>query len=655
MFHQFAQAVHQNFVVLSTEELFTTDCDDIFSSYLSAFPEGTNPIFRTRTEHDCACCKQFLRTFGKVVSIIDGKKQTLWSGLEALPEPYATVAARLDAIVGQAPISGIFRSKERAFGAEVTYQAWPGGAISWHHFHGRVAQRHYTAKPEEVRGEAATGFAMLNRAVSELSSEALAQVRDLIENDTLYRGKEMLHAVQAFAKLAAEANAAPDKNLFLWSQASSPISRFRNTAIGSLVVDLSEGMDLEAAVRAFESKVAPTNYRRPKALLTPAMVKAAEAKIEALGLAPALSRRFAKLSDLSIRDVLFVNTSTRALLTGQSLGELLSGALAPAKPPTGQKMAIEEFQATVLPQAKSLALFLSNHHLPNFVSLTAPTSDTAPRLFAWDNSFAWSYDGDTTDSIKERVKRAGGNTGAALRVSLAWDCSDDLDIHADCPDGRVFYANKLNILDVDMNAHRVVKDPVENLSWARPRAGTYRIAVHNFNQRTTTPGGFTIELECNGALQQWHCAAKPTDSKYQECLTFQVKDGAITSLSVDKALIGGSNSTLKWGLETQRLTPVSALFLSPNHWEGAGGRGAKHWFFALENCHNPEPIRGIYNEFLRSDLAPHRKVFEALGQRTRCAPVQQQLSGVGFTKGREQEVLLQVETQQGTRPFSVQF
>jgi len=60
-FKSFKQAVDAQLVLMSKDTLFTTDVskDEIWDTYLSSFPEGTNPTFRERTEHDCTCCKQF--------------------------------------------------------------------------------------------------------------------------------------------------------------------------------------------------------------------------------------------------------------------------------------------------------------------------------------------------------------------------------------------------------------------------------------------------------------------------------------------------------------------------------------------------------------------------------------------------------------------
>lgn len=90
---------------------------------------------------------------------------------------------------------------------------------------------------------------------------------------------------------------------------------------------------------------------------------------------------------------------------------------------------------------------------------------------------------------------------------------------------------------------------------------------------------------------------------------------------------------------------------SPNHW-GDQHVGAKHLIFALRDCKNPDPTRGIYNEYLRSDFEKHRKVFEVLGSKTKCQPTDNQISGLGFTSARGDSVTVIVD---GKRPFNITF
>ena len=66
-------------------------------------------------------------------------------------------------------------------------------------------------------------------------------------------------------------------------------------------------MDLDVAVRKYEAIVAPTNYKRPKAIYSKKMVEEAQKEIEKLGYMDSLGRRFAKIDDITVNNILFSN------------------------------------------------------------------------------------------------------------------------------------------------------------------------------------------------------------------------------------------------------------------------------------------------------------------------------------------------------------
>jgi hypothetical protein len=166
------------------------------------------------------------------------------------------------------------------------------------------------------------------------------------------------------------------RRVFIWTHATGPAARFRNTVIGTLVQDISDGVDIERAVAGFEQKVAPTNYKRTTAVITPVMVKKAMETIEALGLEPALERRFARLADISVKDVLWVDGGVRPLMKGALETALLKEAQAPRAAKKDEDRAeditLDAFMKDVLPTATGMELFFKGEHLGNLVSLTAP-------------------------------------------------------------------------------------------------------------------------------------------------------------------------------------------------------------------------------------------------------------------------------------------
>ena len=691
-FTLFSKAVHARFNELAqSQQLFVSPLagDALWDAYLAAFPEGSNPIFRERTEHDCSCCRNFIKNIGGVVAIIDGYVQSVWGDIaDDLPHPYNVVAQALDKLIidHPQPIASIYRTTPNLvqFGAEKTIEEgkYPGtGSTTWHHFHGRVPQKFVVDSPASAMGEYNTSVQMFKRALGMakdpdtgrplpgISPEAVATVLALIADNNLYRGEEKKHLVLDFQEVALRLASCvmQEREVIIALNANRPMARIRNDVIGTLLVDISEGVELERAVKSFEDKVSGTNYKRPKALVTQRMIDDAVKAIEDLGLEPALHRRHAKLSDITINNVIWADRSAAQKMKGGVAG-LLAGAAQPEQDNAqAVPISIGDFMANVVPTADGIELRLANTQQNKLMSLTAPVDAEAAKIFKWPNGFAWSYNGNITDSIKERVKAAGGNTGAALRVSLAWFNGDDLDIHAKCPDGHVYFAQpggdgsdrwnpRNRILDVDMNAGspRNSKDPVENLSWAAPKDGQYQIVVHQFCRRTGDRPGFVLEVESNGVVSQYSYNKGLTDKEQCLALKFVVRGGQVVELVADKGLVGGGLVSEVWGIKTETYVPVETLLFSPNHWDDLAV-GNKHWFFILQGCKNPEPCRGIYNEFLIPELDAHRKVLEVLGGKTMCSVADEQLSGAGFSSTSGDKVRVRVQAGKHRRVYDVQF
>ena len=285
-FQQFVTDVTTRLSAMSKGELYVVgdglDRDSLWLTFLDSFPAGTNLRFRERTEFDCSTCRGFIKNFGNVVEIHNGQVRSVWSGVSASDPVFSVVAAAMDEFVGTLPLSTIFRSTEAQHGARTTRTLRDGQVEVWHHLHGRVEKRHRTQDVGAARGTFDAAVQVFQRGLAELTQHALDTIVDLIDDNALYRGTEHRRAVVEFRSLQNQWTRATDGRAFIFGNAMNPAARFRNTVIGTLVQDLSAGVDLEQAVRSFETKVAPQNYQRPKALITPAMVKAAMKTIDEL-------------------------------------------------------------------------------------------------------------------------------------------------------------------------------------------------------------------------------------------------------------------------------------------------------------------------------------------------------------------------------------
>lgn len=656
--------VAEQFKRMSTHELFRTTVskDLLWSTYLASFPEGSNPVFREKTEHDCSCCKQFIRAVGDVVAVINGKVESIWDG-SVDDAAYKVVASKMSQLVKAHPIEDVFLHSEPKAGTDKNFEDLTEGVKTWEHFFLHIPND-FVCKKAEIGGrlgEARTRHDTLLRSLKEITPEAVETVLDLIAQNSLYRGEEKKSLVQAFQKMKRDyvrslVGMFGASDLYVWSQINGPnkfVCGIRNDVIGTLLVDLSEGVDLERAVASFEAKVAPTNYRRPTALITKAMIDKAKQTVEDLGLTSALERRYATLTDITADNILFANRDARKHISSGVFDDLAATAPASAKSfDKVEEVPIDKFITNILPKAESLEVMFENRHAGNLLSLVAPVDPTARPLFKWPNGFSWSYNGEVADSIKERVKQAGGNVAGDICCRLAWFNYDDLDLHMKEVRNRyeISFANRQYTspsggrLDVDMNAgggH--TRTPVENIFYERTASmqeGQYELFVHNYCRRESIDVGFEVEIDILGTVHRFvHARAVPDREAISVATLEYTKSGGV---KIVKSLPSVEATRTVWGLTTQAFHKVNVMLMSPNHWNG-GAVGNKHYFFMLDGCQNDGKARGFFNEFLRGDLEQHRKVLEVVGAKMKTEESSSQLSGLGFSSTQHNSVLCKVK------------
>lgn len=634
--------------------------DEIWDNYLMGFTE------ENRQERNCSACRSFLRQFGGIVTIEDNKVVSIWEHVFEqidINDGFKAPIQNLLAYIYSLPVTDVFLSDVKKCGTKQNFDHKL--TLVWKHFYLELPQKFVTNKKDlpAKLAQARDDKAVLKRSLDELTLSATETVLELIGQNSLYRGKEFDAILNKFALLQRRYVRLPEgeKDNFAWmasGEAGSVISRIRNTAIGTLLIDLSAGVDLDTAVTRFEKVVAPHSYKRPTSLVTPRMIEEAKTKLTELGLVSSLERRYANEADIPVFNLIYKDKPQ--VLTDVFNEMAKDAAINPRTLAKSEEISIQDFLANVVPTATSIQVLLENNQLTNFVSLLAPQDPSAPALFKWGNGFSWSYAGNIADSIKERVKEAGGNVDGELRTSLSWSNHDDLDIHVYEPGGaHIFYGNKISYtsrgqLDVDMNAgHGTTRSPVENIIWtdkSRMREGVYRLVVHNYSRREERDPGFAVQVECHGEVFDFEFRNNPKNGEYQDIATFEyTKAGGVKFQGEVKS---NFLSKEKWGLNTNRWHKVTQLLLSPNHWDG--GVGNKHYLFMLEGCISDEAPRPFFNEFLKPELDAHRKVFEILGSKVKVEPTDNQLSGLGFSETQRASLIVRV-TSKFARTLKINF
>lgn len=431
--------------------------------------------------------------------------------------------------------------------------------------------------------------------------------------------------------------------------------KYRNSVIGSLITDLYEGKDLESAVKSYESKVAPANYKRPKAIVTTRMVDDAKAKLEELGFLESIYRDPAKITDIPSDKILFTSQETRALSVFDDLKKDANNNInKKVNLKEAKEVSMKDF-FEILPNVRKIDLYPNLDVKSSKVVLTKPYYEDSPSPFKWDNGFSWSYtDTDSADSITQRVKNAGGNVDGEVRFSLSWDNTDDLDIILESVyTGGMIYFNRKRAfggeLDIDANFMDIMENPVENIYWNRISDmpdGKYYVRVNNYTKRTNSDQGFKLQTAFLGEVTTYS-SCPSNDTKHHEVMLTVYKNGRnIDVIDVNERLskedISGKHQFIE----------VKNILKSPNAW-GDKVIGNEHVIFLVDDIEVKFHVRGFFNEQLNATLNEHRKVTEVLGNKLKLDPVKFEgndiAKGYGFSTTSNKNFYLRLTFENGRK------
>ena len=671
-FLEFRNAITDWFDTLQSGEevLFEMEVDkyELYNLYLDSFPTGTNNILIKRREYDCSACRNFIRNIGNVVAIRDGEIYTIWDADIDDPK-YGPVVKALSEFVKSKPVRSMFLSSFRSVGVKQNHSRSEDGTINtFNHLYVKLPKRfvfnnQYYSKDSKI-GDFNTTRNVFKRSLDEITQESVETVLELIHDNSLYKGEEWKTHLEEFLKYKKkyiELSTDRDKELFAWEQSAKVgpiVGKIKNHSIGVLLTSLSEGKELEDAVKQYEIVVAPANYKRPKAIFTKKMLEDAKNKIKQLGYMQSLGRRFATIDDITINNILFSNKDTQSRMNGDPIFSVFDEmeqevAINPKKFSRVEEISIKDFVDKVLPTAESVELLFESKLSSNMVSLIAPKDINAPSMFKWNNPFSWAYAGNVTDSdIKRNVKLAGGSITGVLRFSIQWNDDqfdpNDLDAHCIEPNGfRIYFDTPYDNstggnLDIDIRWPDKGIPAVENITFPdvdRMRVGEYVFGVHQYAYRGGR-NGFKAEIEFDGQIYKFEYNNMLRDDEFVEVARvefdgekFTIKEKLPSDMSVKKV----------WGVNTNQFVPVSAIMYSPNYWDKQNGIGHKHYFFMLKGCVNEEVPNGFYNEFLKNELIEHKRVLEALGSKMHVEDTDDQLSGIGFSSTKRNDTIVKVK------------
>lgn len=676
MFKNVNDELQFHFDVMSHQHLYFTDCDvdEMWHLYLDSLNDS---IYRKKQFHDCSACRSWFKKMAGVISIDDnGTVTTMWSG-NTLNEYKETFNKLHNYVMNNFHIKSPFLVSHDEIGIESSIIEEDGYFTKHYHFFTQVPSK-YVKQSKIVNKELAnlqTNRATLENSIDLISLDAINTVLELIGDNNLYRGNIWEADLKRFKEIKTLALDLSEKSdnvmdIFFWNNSlnvGDRISKIKNSSIGVLLIDLTNAMDIDLALKRYEDIVAPSNYQRPKEIFTTDMVDQAQEKIKELGYIDSLQRRYAIIDDLSINDVLYVDKGISNLFKDLSgfFDKLRSGAIIEQKRTEGvPTISLSDFIENIIPEADDISIYAASNLTGNFVSLIAPENIDAPSMFQWSNAFCWSYKNNLADSMKERVKAMGGDVDVDLRFSIQWNHLDswnmcDYDAHCIEPDIPVpiYYHNKQSrysdgYLDVDVVSPRKNIPAVENIRFKnkkRMREGTYLFRVHCFNICGNNDG-FDAEIEFDNKIFKFSYHKPLKYNEFIDVAYVKYYNGNFEIIPI-LTPIYGSNKV--WNINMNTFVPVSLICYSPNYW-GNNSVGNKHVFFMIKNCINRDTPNAWYNEYLKPELKnENKRVMEALGRIAKVKESDNQLSGLGFSTTKKETFLVKVTKDNIEQQFNV--
>ncbi|KAJ3086312.1 hypothetical protein HK100_008750 [Physocladia obscura] len=186
------------------------------------------------------------------------------------------------------------------------------------------------------------------------------------------------------------------------------------------------------------------------------------------------------LSNRAVNSAIATLSQNRAGAGGQILGAASSPVVVAA--PTAAATNCN-FQSN-----NSVFIAGNNNNSNNNRNSSNGSSNTNSNIIATQNGT-----NEREEVVAARLARENCRNGE-VQATLSWSDPADLDLHAYCACGaHIYFANKEcqcgGWLDRDMNRGDAGTpdfslEPIENIFWASSASGSYKITVHNFNNRT---------------------------------------------------------------------------------------------------------------------------------------------------------------------------
>lgn len=361
------------------EPLFVVDSGDLWSVYLGSFPSGNERQF-----HNCNTCRDFIKNFGSLATI-DGKgaiKSALWNEDAFTAEfPYRETVRRLRSAVEGGKIERMFLCSDESWGYRER------GGFTHFFAHVKVSWKRVDINAEQAMAAKLEDFKHLKAALADLTLPLLRTAKAMLSAGSLSRPEKLMSMCdfligvrESIAKKRGKA-----RDALLWAGVAKAADGWctpRGSALGALVHDIADGVKAEEIIRRHNAKMDPLQYMRPSAPTSAGNVAWAEALFAKMGLASALRRRFALLSEV---DTIWTPKERKNEKSDGVFGHLLPGkseVSAARLNSSAVRMTFAKFRREVLPGA--IKMYAKVPYSGSFCAYTTASNPDSAPILQWD-------------------------------------------------------------------------------------------------------------------------------------------------------------------------------------------------------------------------------------------------------------------------------
>lgn len=397
--------------------LFTTDAKNLYDLFLDNLPA------EARQHYNCNACRNFVNTYGGLVSI-DGKgtlHPVMW---KYAPVFFDSAVNAIRDKVEKADVTGMFVTDQKRLGIPKT-GVWYHMAVDTPR---AMILNHKLKTPGQVAACKLEDHRMLLDAINKYQMNTIETAVNLLRSGSLYRSEKFIGHAEWLLTVMKEAKGKRKIKKIIWpkvAMAPEGFCHISSGVLGTLLDDIEAGLNFDSIKAKFNEKVDPLKYQRPQAAPSVGNVVQAEKIVEKLGIQNSLLRRFARLDEIQtiwkprpaapekITSGVFAGIKTK-----EQAAKAVSSVTAP---PT--TMTWEKFNRTVLPLAKKIE-FMVDYSKNTYSAMVTAADMSAPPIIKWDdeinrNPVTWYvYAGGSYPADWNLVNGYAEVTAVALQPNL---------------------------------------------------------------------------------------------------------------------------------------------------------------------------------------------------------------------------------------------